>query len=93
MFGLFGSRSLRDGQLGDLRRSGRYWRGRLDALPCGTFPLALIGGNDGPNPKALALAKELPDDCGPLPIRVHWTGVTVLVLAFVILADSTRYLR
>jgi L-rhamnose-H+ transport protein len=32
-------------------------------------------------------------NCGPLPIRIHWTGVTVLVLAIFILADSTRYLR
>ena len=32
-------------------------------------------------------------DCGPLPIRIHWSGVTVLVLAIFILAGSTRYLR
>jgi L-rhamnose-H+ transport protein len=32
-------------------------------------------------------------DCGPLPIRIHWTGVTVLVLAIFILAGSTRYLH
>jgi len=32
-------------------------------------------------------------DCGPLPIRIQWTGVTVLVLAIFILAGSTRYLR
>jgi L-rhamnose-H+ transport protein len=32
-------------------------------------------------------------DCGSLPIRVQWTGVTVLVLAIFILAASTRYLR
>ncbi len=32
-------------------------------------------------------------DCGPLPIRIHWTGVIVLVLAIFILAGSTRYLR
>lgn len=31
--------------------------------------------------------------CGPLPIRIQWTGVTVLVLAIFILADSSRYLR
>ena len=30
---------------------------------------------------------------GPLPIRIQWTGVTVLVLAIFILAGSTRYLR
>jgi L-rhamnose-H+ transport protein len=32
-------------------------------------------------------------DGGPLPIRIQWTGVTVLVLAIFILAGSTRYLR
>jgi len=31
--------------------------------------------------------------CGPLPIRIHWTGVAVLVLAIFILADSSRYLQ
>ena len=32
-------------------------------------------------------------DSGPLPIRVQWTGVTVLVLAIFILAGSSRYLQ
>jgi L-rhamnose-H+ transport protein len=32
-------------------------------------------------------------DSGPLPIRVQWTGVTVLVLAIFILAGATRYLQ
>lgn len=32
-------------------------------------------------------------DSGPVPIRVQWTGVTVLVLAIFILAGSTRYLQ
>ena len=31
-------------------------------------------------------------DSGPLPIRIQWIGVTVLVLAIFILAGSTRYL-
>ena len=31
--------------------------------------------------------------CGPLPIRIQWTGVTVLVLAIFILAGSSRYLQ
>lgn len=31
--------------------------------------------------------------CGALPIRIHWTGVTALVLAISILAGSTRYLQ
>jgi L-rhamnose-H+ transport protein len=32
-------------------------------------------------------------DGGALPIRIQWTGVTVLVLAIFVLADSTRYLH
>jgi L-rhamnose-H+ transport protein len=32
-------------------------------------------------------------DSGPLPIRIQWTGVTVLVLAIFVLAGSSRYLR
>jgi L-rhamnose-H+ transport protein len=32
-------------------------------------------------------------NCGTLPIFTQWAGVTVLVLAIFILADSTRYLR
>jgi L-rhamnose-H+ transport protein len=31
-------------------------------------------------------------DCGPLPIRIQWTGVTVLVLAIFVLAGATGYL-
>jgi L-rhamnose-H+ transport protein len=31
-------------------------------------------------------------DCGILPIRIQWTGVTVLVLAIFVLGGSTRYL-
>lgn len=31
--------------------------------------------------------------CGPLPIRIQWTGVTVLVVAIFILAGSSRYLQ
>ncbi len=32
-------------------------------------------------------------DSGAFPIRIQWTGVTVLVLAIFILASSTRYLH
>jgi len=32
-------------------------------------------------------------DCGPIPIRIQWTGVTVLVLAIFILAVSAGYLQ
>jgi L-rhamnose-H+ transport protein len=32
-------------------------------------------------------------DSGPRPVRIQWAGVTVLVVAIFILADSSRYLR
>ncbi len=32
-------------------------------------------------------------DSGPVPIRIQWAGVTVLVLAVFVLAESTRYLH
>jgi L-rhamnose-H+ transport protein len=32
-------------------------------------------------------------DCGPIPIRIQWTGVAVLVLAIFILAGSARHLQ
>ena len=61
MFGLFKSEPFRDGQLGELRRSGGYWKGRLALAPCGTFRLSLAGSREAPDPVALGLAKELPD--------------------------------
>jgi hypothetical protein len=61
MFDVFRSGPFRDAQLGELRRSGGYWKGGLVVAPCGTFRLALAGGRALPDPAALALAKELPD--------------------------------
>src|SRR5258707_13790178 len=61
MFGLFKSEPFRDGQLGEFRRSGGYWKGSLVVAPCGTFRLALAGSREAPDPVALGLAKELPD--------------------------------
>jgi hypothetical protein len=60
MFGLLRSEPFQDGQLGELRRSGGHWKGNLVLTPCGTFRLSLAGSRKGPNPIALALAKELP---------------------------------
>ena len=60
MFGLFNSELFQDEQLGELRRSGRYWKGSLVVAPCGTFRLALAGSRNGPDPVTLGLAKELP---------------------------------
>lgn len=73
MIGLFGSKLLRDSQLGELLRSGRYWKGSLELVPCGTFPLAVVGNNDGPNPKALSLAKELPNRFGSMRQKIEIT--------------------
>jgi hypothetical protein len=60
MFGLFESATFRDGQIGELRRSGKYWKGEIVIEPCGTFRLVLAGSREAPDPNALALAKELP---------------------------------
>jgi hypothetical protein len=61
MFELFKSGNFRDGQLGELRRSGGYWKGSVVLAPCGTFRLALAGNRKVPDPIALRLAKQLPD--------------------------------
>ncbi len=50
-----------DGQLGELSRSGRYWKGSVVVAPCGSFHLALAGSREAPDPVALGLAKELPN--------------------------------
>jgi len=59
MFGLFKSEPFLDADLGELRRSGGYWRGDLELAPCGAFRLALTGSGKSPDPTALGLAKEL----------------------------------
>jgi hypothetical protein len=61
MFEPFKSKPFLDGQLGEFRRSGGYWKGSLELAPCGTFRLALAGSREAPDPIALELAKELPD--------------------------------
>jgi hypothetical protein len=66
VLGLFASKPFRDGRLGELSRSGRYWKGSLEIIPCGTFRLAVVGSHERPDPNALALAKEFPDRFGSL---------------------------
>jgi hypothetical protein len=61
MFGLFKPKPFRDEKLGELRRSGGYWKGSLVLAPCGTFRLAIAGSRNAPDSIALGLAKELPD--------------------------------
>ena len=61
MLGLLKAKPFWDEQIGELRRSGRYWKGSLVVEPCGTFRLALAGSRKMPDPIALGLAKELPN--------------------------------
>ena len=61
VFGLFKPEPFRDEQLGEFRRSGRYWKGSLVVPPCGTFRLALDGNRKTPDLITLCLAKELPN--------------------------------
>ena len=61
MLGVFKSKPFRDGVLGELRRSGGYWKGSLLVPPCGMFRLALSGSRGAPHLFALELARELPD--------------------------------
>jgi hypothetical protein len=60
MFGPFKSKPFWEEQLGELRRSGGYWKGSLLVAPFGKFRLALAGSREAPAPIALGLAKELP---------------------------------
>ena len=59
MFSWFGSPSVVDAVLGDLRRRGGAWRGTID-LGDGRSPLALPGARSGPDPQAVDLARTLP---------------------------------
>jgi hypothetical protein len=71
MFGLFKPEPVHDGQLGELRRSGGYWKGGIEVAPCGTFRLALAGGREAPDAIALRLAKELPDRFNQLMPKIQ----------------------
>ncbi len=61
MFGLFQSAPYRDKVLGDLKRSGRHWKGSLSLAPHGTVELIVSGGRSRPDSACLALARELPE--------------------------------
>ncbi|MFN0058062.1 MAG: DUF6985 domain-containing protein [Planctomycetota bacterium] len=60
MFGLFKSQPFRDAQLGELVRSRGYWRGSLPQDGDSVIPLVLAGGRSQPDPRALSLARDLP---------------------------------
>lgn len=60
MFGLFGTPTVTDPQLGRLQRRGGVWRGSIVLAGRDDLPLALPGGKSGPDAAALALAHTLP---------------------------------
>jgi len=60
MFGLFGTPTVTDPQLGRLQRRGGAWRGSIALAGRNDLPLALPGGRSGPDAAALALAYTLP---------------------------------
>ena len=60
LFGLIRDRAVTDPVLGELERSRGYWRGRLALGASRDVPLLMIGGREGPDSAALALARELP---------------------------------
>ena len=60
LFGLMRDRAVTDPALGALAWSRGYWRGRLALGASRDVPLLMIGGREGPDSAALALARELP---------------------------------
>jgi len=59
MCGLFGSPPFVDPQIGELRRSGRLWRGVLNLADV-TVPLALSGTRTEPDSAAIEIARSIP---------------------------------
>lgn len=66
MFGLFKSPPFHDSQLGQFVRSRAHWRGSLALEVATAAPLVLAGDRSQPDPRALALARELPRLAGLL---------------------------
>lgn len=60
MFGLFKSHPFRDAQLGEFVRSRAHWRGALSLDASTAAPLVLAGDRSQPDPRALSLARDLP---------------------------------
>jgi len=60
MFGLFKTAPYHDEVLGDLKRSGRHWKGSLSLRPHGIVEL-ILSGQSHPDSGCLALARELPE--------------------------------
>ena len=61
MFDLFKPAPISDPALGELRRSGGAWRGRL-VLDGRSVPLIVAGPRSGPDPEALRVARTVAAD-------------------------------
>ena len=61
MLGLFKTEPYHDEVLGDLKRSGRHWKGSLSLGLYGIVDLIVAGRRSGPDSASLALARELPE--------------------------------
>jgi hypothetical protein len=59
MFSLFKSRTVLDPVLGELRRSGGAWRGRLSVGGAPAVALVLPGDGNEPDPRAIEVVREL----------------------------------
>jgi hypothetical protein len=60
MFGLFNSPKVVDAELGELVRSRGYWRGTISVgESVASVPLAVAGSRAGPDPAALAVARDV----------------------------------
>jgi len=60
MFGILKTPPYHDEVLGDLKRSGRHWKGSLTLAPDGKVELIVSGNRSGPDSDSLALARDLP---------------------------------
>jgi hypothetical protein len=61
MLGIFKTPPYHDEVLGDLKRSGRHWKGSLPLSPHGTVELIVSGNRSSPDSHSLALARDLPE--------------------------------
>jgi hypothetical protein len=61
MLGLFKTAPYHDEVLGDLKRSGRHWKGSLFLGPYGIVELIVSGRRSRPDSASLALARGLPE--------------------------------
>ncbi len=60
MFDLFKSPPFRDAKLGEFVRARAHWRGSLSLDANSAAPLVLVGDRSQPDPRALSLARDLP---------------------------------